>query len=202
MEQRSIFAFLSTKSSKTEEVVVIEDESGSESGGECPERPGNSVSGVVGRSLSSGAASVSGVAGRSLSSGAASAPRDIGSTSASCTSVVLYSDSEVELVEPSPPSVSPATGSEDPSLASDSDSSSSDLEVVESEDGDGNSDPLSGLIDGGPPSKKARPCSSQGHHRLSGLNPAWHKQHPWLLYIQQPGKGYVLSALHEIWEAT
>ena len=113
---------------------MIEDESGSESGGECPERPGNSVSGVVGRSLSSGAASVSGVVGRSLSSGAASvsgvvgrslssgaasAPRDTGSTSASCTSVVLYSDSEVELVEPSPPSVSPVTGSEDPSLASD-----------------------------------------------------------------------------------
>ena len=98
------------------------------------------------------------VVGRSLGSGAASAPRDTGSSSASCTSVVLDSDSEVELVEPSPPSVSPVTGSEDPSLASDS--SSSDLEVVESEDGDGNSDPLSGLIDGGPPSKKARPCSS------------------------------------------
>ena len=44
---------------------------------------------------------------------------------------------------------------------------------------------MSGLIDGGPPSKKARPCSSQGHHRLSGLNPAWHKQHPWLLYNNQ-----------------
>ena len=56
---------------------------------------------------------------------------------------------------------------------------------MESEDGDGNSDPLSRVIDGGPPSKKARPCSSQGHHRLSGLNPAWHKQHPWLLYNYQ-----------------
>ena len=48
MEQQSILAFLS-KSSKN-----VEDESGSESGGECPERPGNSVSGVVGRSLGSG----------------------------------------------------------------------------------------------------------------------------------------------------
>ena len=73
---------------------------------ECPERPGNSVSGVV---------------GSSLGSGAASAPRDTGSSSISCTSVVP--DPEVELVEPSPPSVSPVTGPEDPSLASDSFSS-------------------------------------------------------------------------------
>ena len=51
---------------------MIEDDSGSESGGEYP---GNSVSGVV---------------GRNLSSDAASAPRDTGSSSASCTSVVLF----------------------------------------------------------------------------------------------------------------
>ena len=102
--------------------------------------------------------SVSGIVYSTLGSGAASALQDTGSSSTSCSSVVP--DPEVELVEPSPPSVSPVTGPEVPSLASDS--SSSDLEVMESKDGDGNSDPLSGLIDGGPPSKMARPCSSTG----------------------------------------
>ena len=86
-------------------------------------------------------------------------------------------------LEASPPSVSPVTGPEDPSLASDS--SSSDLEVVKSEDGNGNSNTFSGLIDDGPPSKNAKSCSSPGHHRQSALDPAWHKQHQWLLYNNQ-----------------